>query len=84
MIDGFINIKYKVETGIPQRLSVYHIFFLIYIRGIFLEIEKQMLNITCLLFMDNLEFLIAGKSMLEIKKSLKKAEKLFWTEKRIM
>lgn len=76
MIDGFINPKCKVETGIPQGSTVSPIFFLICISGVFLEIEKQVPDITCLSFMDDFRFLVASKSMLEIKKSLEKAGKI--------
>ena len=76
VIDRFINPKCKVETGIPQESSVSPILFLIYIRGVFLEIERQLPNVTCLSFMDDLGFLVAGKSMLEIIKSLEKAGKI--------
>lgn len=76
VIDGYTNPKYKVETGIPQGSLVSPILFLIYISGVFSEIERQVPNITCLSFMDDLGFLAAGKSMLEIKKSLDKSDKI--------
>lgn len=40
VIDGLINLKCKVETGIPQRLPVFPILFLIYISRIFLAIKS--------------------------------------------
>lgn len=76
MIDGFINPKCKVETGILKRSPVSLILFLIYISGVFLEIERRLSNVTCLSFMDNLGFLVAGTSILEIKKLLEKARKI--------
>ena len=76
VIDGFINPKCKIETGIPQGSPVSPILFLIYISGVFLEIERQVPDITCLSFMDDLGFLVAGKSIPEIKKSLEKAGKI--------
>ncbi len=73
VIDRFINLKNKVKTKIPQRSPVSPNFFLIYINGLFLEIETRLPQITCLFFVDNLAFLAAGQSVLQIKKILKKA-----------
>ena len=74
--DRHINPKCKVNTGIFQRLPVSLILFLIYISGVFLEIESCLLQITCLLFIDDLGFLAASNSVIEIKKILEKAEKI--------
>ena len=76
VIDRHINLIYKVETRIPQRSPVSPILFLIYISGIFLEIESRLLQITYLSFMNDLRFLSAGNSIIEIKKILKKAGKI--------
>lgn len=76
MIDGYFNPKHKVETGIPQGSPVSPIFFLIYISGVFLEIETRLPQITCLSFMADLRFLAAGSSMPEIEKALEKAGKI--------
>lgn len=76
MIDGFIYFKYKVKTTIPQGSPISLIIFLIYISNVFLEIEKQLPDITCLSLIDNLGFLVADKSMLKIKKLLKKVRKI--------
>ena len=65
-----------METGIPQGLPVSPILFLIYISGVFFSVETRLPQISCLSFMDNLGFLVAGHSMLEIKKSLEKAGKI--------
>ena len=76
VIDGYINPKHKIETGIPQCSPVSPILFLIYISGVFFQVESRLLQISCLSFMDDLRFLVAGHSVLEIKKSLEKAEKI--------
>lgn len=52
VINSFINCKYKVETEILQGLPISLILFLIYISNIFLEVERQVPNITYLSFMD--------------------------------
>lgn len=41
-----------------------------------MEIKNPMPNIICLLFMSNLPFLVAGKFIVKIKKSLEKARKI--------
>lgn len=76
IIDGYINFKYKVETRIPQVLSVSPILFLIYSSGVFLEIESWLPQVIFLLFMDDLGFLVAGHSIIEIKKILEKVRKI--------
>ena len=76
VIDGYVNPKHKVETGIPQGSPVLLVLFLIYISGVFLEIESRLPQVTCLSFMDDLGFLAAGNSVIEIKKILEKAGKL--------
>ena len=55
-------------TGITYPL-------LIYISGVFLEIESRLPQVTCLSFMDDLGFLAGGNSVIEIKKTLEKAGK---------
>lgn len=76
VIDDYINPKCKVETRISQRLLPSPILFLINISGVFLKIDTRLPQITCLLFMDNLGFLAAGNSVIEIKKILEKARKI--------
>ncbi len=76
VIDGYINLKFKMKTGIPQGSPVSPIFFPIYISGVFLEIEKELPNITCPSFIDDLGFLVAGNSMLEINRSLERVGKI--------
>ena len=52
------------------------ILFLIYISGVFLEIESRLPQVTCLSFMDDLGFLAAGNFVIEIKKILEKVGKI--------
>ena len=65
-----------METRIPQGSPVSPILFLIYISRVFLEIESWLPQVTCLLFMDDLGFLLTGNFVIEIKKILEKAGKI--------
>lgn len=76
VIDGHTNPKCKIETGIPQGLPVSPVLFLLYIRGVFAEIESRLPEVACLSFIDDLAFLAAGNSIIEIKKILEKAGKI--------
>ena len=76
VINGHINPKYQVEIRIPQGSLVSPILFLIYISRIFLEIESRLPQVTCLSFMDDLGFLVADNSIIEIKKIREKAGKI--------
>ena len=40
VIDGYVNAKHKVKTGIPQRSPVSPILFVVYISGVFSRIES--------------------------------------------
>lgn len=73
VINEFTNLRQKVESGIPQGSPISPILFLIYINGVFAVIEKQLLNITCESFIDDLSFIIADRFISKIAKTLKKA-----------
>ena len=74
VIDRYINSQHKVETSIPQGSPVSPILFLIYISGVFSQVESKLSQISCLSFMDGLEFLVVGHSVLGIK--MRKAGKI--------
>lgn len=76
VIDGYANFKHKMEAGIPQGSPVSPILFLIYISGVFSQVETRLPQISCLSFMDDMGFLVEGHSVLEIKKVLEKAGKI--------
>ena len=65
-----------MKTGISQDSPVFLILFLIYISKVFFQVKLRLLQILCLLFIDNLGFLMAKQLILEIKKSLEKAGKI--------
>ena len=73
VIDGFTNPRQKIESGIPQGSPVSPILFLIYISGVFSVVEEQLPNVTCLSFVDDLEFITADRSVSKIAKTLEKA-----------
>ena len=58
MIDRDNNQEKDVETGIPQRLPVSRILFLIYISRVFEQVEKELSgSFRSLLYDDNLGFI---------------------------
>ena len=75
VINGYINPKCRIKTGISQESLVSPVLFLIYISEVFLEIEFCLQQIICLLFMNDLGFLVASNSVIKIKKILEKAGK---------
>lgn len=72
VIDGYTNPKQKVESGIPQGSTVSPI-LLIFISGVFSQIEEKIPKITCISFVDDLGFLIGGHSPREVGRILEKA-----------
>ena len=73
VVDGFTNPRQKIESGIPQGSPVSPILFLIYISGVFSVVEKQLLNVTCVSFVDDLGFITADRSISKIAKTVEKA-----------
>ena len=61
IIDGYINFKILVNTGIPQNSLISPILFLIYISGVFEEVKKKIFQIINLFFINDLGFIIGGK-----------------------
>ena len=76
MIDGHNNPEKDVETGIPQGSPVSPILFLIYISGVFEQVEKELPEIVSLSFVDDLGFIASGTSVKEIAKALEKVGNL--------
>lgn len=76
VIDGYTNSKQKVETGILQGLQMSPILFLIYVSGMFFELEKKLPGITCVLFVDDLGFLTSSYSISIVGKLLEKTGKI--------
>ena len=59
VIDGFTNPRQKVKFGISQGLPISLILVLIYMSGVFSVVEKQLPNMLCVSFIDNLGFITA-------------------------
>lgn len=72
VIYGFANSWQIVEIRISQGLPISLILFFIYVNNVFLAVETKLPNIICVLFVDDLAFVIANYS---IKKSRKNAWK---------
>ena len=77
--DGEIQVKSRVEVGIPQGSPISPVLFLIYIRDIFSSIEN--LKIRHLSYIDNINLLVSSKSIENNCAILKEAaEKLFQSQ----
>lgn len=76
MIDGHNNPENAIETGIPQGSPASPILSLIYISGAFEQVEKELLEIMSLSFVDDLGFIASGTSLQEIAKTLEKVGNL--------
>ena len=70
-----------MKTEILQSSLVSPILFLIYISGLFSQVETRVPQISYLLFIDDLGFLVEGYFVFKIKKLLKITRKiaLNWT-----
>lgn len=66
VIDGYKNPENDVETGIPQGSPVSPVLFLIYISGVFEQVEKELPEIVSLSFLNDLGFIALGTSVKEM------------------
>lgn len=73
VIDGYCNPRHIVESDIPQRSPVSPILFLIYISGVFFQVEEKISRVKCISFIDDLGFIICGQSNSKVEKLLEKA-----------
>ena len=76
IIDGHANQEERIETGIPQGSPVSPILFLIYISGVFGQVEENLPGVVSLSFVDDLGFIASGASVKEIAKTLEKVSKV--------
>ena len=76
IIDGHANQEERIETRIPQRSPVSSILFLIYISGVFYQVEENLLGVVSLFFDDDLGFITSGAFVKEIAKTLEKVSKV--------
>lgn len=83
VIDGHNNQEKAVETGIPQGSPASPILFLIYISGVFEQVEKRLPEIILLSFVNDLGLIASGTPVKEIAKTLEKVRKIVleWGEK---
>lgn len=76
VINRYTNPKQKVKTKILQKLLIYPITFLIYIKRVFFQIEEKLPKVIYMSFVDNLEFLIYDCSNSKVARLLKKTKKV--------
>lgn len=76
VIDGHNHQEKDVETGIPQGSPASPILFLLYISGVFEQVERQLPEVMSLSFVDDLGFIASGKSIKEISNTLEKVGKI--------
>ena len=76
VIDGFTNLKQKIEIGILQGSHVSPILFFIYISGVFSVIEIKLPDITYVSFVDDLIFLTSDRSIKKMAIFLEQVEKI--------
>ena len=71
VIDGHINRKRDIKSGIPQGSSVLPILFLVYISGVFEKVSVSYPAISVIFFVDDLGFIASGYSVKELAKTLR-------------
>lgn len=76
MINRLKNLRKKVEIWILQKSPDFSILFLIYINGIYSTIQKILLDIIYVSFVDNLRFIISDCIINKIVKLLVKVRKI--------
>lgn len=81
VIYGFANSWQIVEIGISQGLPISPILFFIYVNNVFSAVEIKLPNITCILFVDDLAFVIANYFIKKSRKNAWKGRKNYITIK---
>ena len=70
VIDGYTCPIREISTGVPQGSPVSPILFIIYLSGIFDNIESEVPGLKTLSFADDIAILATGKTIEEIQSSL--------------
>lgn len=73
VIDGYLCGVKDIETGIPQGSPVSPILFIIYLSGVFNNIEAEAPEVITISFVDDIGLIVPGRSIEQVKQSLEKA-----------